>query len=181
MNPSQKKELLELARASIETKVRSGALQIKTTDRPEFSQAQGVFVTLKIHGRLRGCIGYIESQSPLYKNIQECAISSAERDPRFPPLQATELTDLDIEISVLSPVKALPSIDDIQIGQTGLIMQSGSRRGVLLPQVPVEQGWNVQQFLSGLCQKTGLKDGVWKNPNVKLYYFTAEVFNDHDS
>jgi uncharacterized protein len=139
----------------------------------------GVFVTLKNkqNGELRGCIGYIDGVKPLREAVRDCAVDAATRDQRFAPLQAGEDQTVQIEISVLTPPEKIATINAITIGKHGLIISKGMHRGVLLPQVPVEWGWNRADFLNAICQKAGLPEGAWQE-GAELYIFTAQVFRE---
>lgn len=139
----------------------------------------GVFVTLKNkhNGELRGCIGYIDGVKPLREAVRDCTVDAATRDQRFAPLQAGEDQAVQIEISVLTPPEKIATINQITIGKHGLIISKGLHRGVLLPQVPVEWGWNRADFLNAICQKAGLPEGAWKE-GADLYIFTAQVFRE---
>ncbi len=139
----------------------------------------GVFVTLKNkqNGELRGCIGYIDGVKPLREAVRDCTVDAATRDQRFAPLQTGEDQTVQIEISVLTPPEKIATINAITIGKHGLIISKGLHRGVLLPQVPVEWGWNRADFLNAICQKAGLPDGAWKE-GAELYIFTAQVFRE---
>ena len=141
----------------------------------------GVFVTLKNkqNGELRGCIGYIDGVKPLREAVRDCTVDAATRDQRFAPLQTGEDQTVQIEISVLTPPEKIATINAITIGKHGLIISKGSHRGVLLPQVPVEWGWNRADFLNAICQKAGLPDGAWKE-GAELYIFTAQVFREQE-
>ncbi len=142
-------------------------------------EKRGVFVTLLKEGHLRGCIGVLEPVYPLYEGIQKMALSSAFEDPRFSPLKADELPFIEIEISVLSPLK-LGTIDEIEVGKHGVYIIKGIHRGVLLPQVPVEFNWDKETFLKHVCLKAGLSPDCYKDPDTELYLFTAEVFKETD-
>ena len=128
-------------------------------------------------GELRGCIGYMKGDTLLYRVVQEMAVSAATSDPRFPPLTAEELSQIRIEISILSPLRRITDPQQIEVGTHGLMIFKDGRQGVLLPQVPVEQGWNREQFLQGLCQKAGLPANCWRE-SATLYAFTASVFGE---
>jgi len=136
----------------------------------------GAFVTLKRDGRLRGCIGNIIGQGPLYRTVWNMARAAAFQDPRFAPLTQPELDDLEIEISILGPVEPCPDPNLIVVGRHGLIMRQGGRQGLLLPQVPVEWGWNREQFLAQTCQKAGLPASAWRDPATEIYWFEAVVY-----
>ncbi len=146
-----------------------------------FSEKCGAFVTLHIKGSLRGCIGYIEGIKTIPETIKEMALSSAFRDPRFRPLSAGEYKEIDIEISVLSPIETVTDINDIVVGRDGLIMTKGHNRGLLLPQVPVEQGWDRETFLTHTCYKAGLPGDSWKRGNIIIEKFSAQVFSEKET
>jgi AmmeMemoRadiSam system protein A len=173
--PQQHETLLDLARSTITSYVTSSQWQEYTPADPELLQNAGAFVTLRIDGGLRGCTGYLRADKPVSRVIQEMAVSAATADPRFPPLSEEELAHLTIGISILSTLKPVESIEDIQIGVHGLLITHGGRRGVLLPQVPAERGWDRETFLTNLCYKAGLPGDAWKQ-GAQLFSFTAEVF-----
>ncbi|MBU0515213.1 MAG: AmmeMemoRadiSam system protein B [Proteobacteria bacterium] len=147
--------------------------------RPRFKalgRRRGAFVTIKRQGRLRGCIGHVRATKPLYLAVAEAALAAAFNDPRFKPITRRELADLEFEISVLSPFRPVKSFGEIVVGRHGLLIVSGRRAGLLLPQVPVEFGWTREQFLAAVCRKAGLAADAWRGPGPRLYKFTAEVF-----
>lgn len=144
-------------------------------------QHLGCFVTLKsAEGQLRGCIGVIESERPLVENVVSYAVIASQEDPRFAPVGLHELNELQLEISVMGKIEKVPSLESIVIGKHGLIMKQGRRQGLLLPQVPIEWGWNLIQFLEHTCQKAGLKSDAYKDPQTEIFYFSAEVFGEKD-
>lgn len=136
----------------------------------------GAFVTLKHMGHLRGCIGNIIGQGPLYQTVWNMAQAAAFQDPRFDPLVAEELDGLELEISILGPVEPCPDPGLVEVGRHGLIMRQSARQGLLLPQVPVEWGWSREQFLSQTCRKAGLPQNAWRDPATEIYWFEAVVF-----
>ena len=139
----------------------------------------GAFVTIRINGRLRGCIGYPEPGLPLVEVVERCAVSAAISDPRFPPLTQAEWKDVDLELSVLGPIEPVHDLRDIVTGRDGLIAESGSRRGFLLPQVAVEWKWDAAEFAAQTCVKAGLPRDAWQK-GAKLFKFEAEVFGESD-
>ncbi len=169
--------LLETARESIRSRLENRAPRYKQPS-PDLLERYGAFVTLHTNGRLRGCIGTLEGTDSLFDAVKELSVSSAFRDPRFPPLTANEFGDINIEISVLTPLEKVLSVEKIVVGLHGLYAKQGLRSGVLLPQVPVEQGWNRDDFLTHTCRKAGLTPDAWKSGNVDFYSFTAEVFGE---
>lgn len=138
----------------------------------------GAFVTLTIGGELRGCIGTLDASDPMFRAVARSAVNAATRDPRFPPLSAGELDRVHLEISVLGEFVPVPDPSRIVIGRHGLLISGSGRSGLLLPQVPVEYGWDVPTFLERLCVKAGLPAGSWRRPGCSLESFTAEVFGE---
>jgi AmmeMemoRadiSam system protein A len=136
----------------------------------------GVFVTLKIKGNLRGCIGYVEGIKPLQEAVIDMALSAAFKDPRFSPLEKSELSDLHVEISVMSPLEEIGSPDDIIVGTHGLVIEKGFNRGLLLPQVATEYHWDKETFLAHTCLKAGLPKEAWQDKDTKILVFAANVF-----
>lgn len=148
---------------------------------PVFNTHCGAFVTLTQKGVLRGCIGYIISEIPLYKTIKETAIHAAMDDPRFLPVKHDEVDGLSIEISILSEPFPLNNYNEIEIGKHGLILDENGRRGLLLPQVPIEHKMDRDKFLDALCQKAGFYGNYWKTKQLNLSAFTATVFNEENT
>ncbi|MGB9711704.1 MAG: AmmeMemoRadiSam system protein A [Dissulfurimicrobium sp.] len=174
----ERRFLLELARKTIDAKLKDAPLSIPIVREPRLQRHSGVFVTLHKHGNLRGCIGTFVSNKPLYEQVMDMAISSAFHDPRFRPLTSQELKEIDIEISVLSPLRLISSINEIEIGTHGIYIISGPYSGVLLPQVATEYGWDRLTFLDQTCLKAGLAPGCWKDPATKIYIFSADIFSE---
>ncbi len=141
----------------------------------------GVFVTLKENNsdNLRGCIGYILGVKPLAEAVVDCTIQAATRDRRFRPMKEKEDDSVYISISVLSPPKKVARFEDIEIGRHGLIITKGNASGVLLPQIPIEWGWDRNAYLKAICKKAGLHEAAWQDPDTELYSFTAQVFDEH--
>jgi AmmeMemoRadiSam system protein A len=137
---------------------------------------RGAFVSLHKNGRLRGCIGQIVPANPLYQTIADMAIAAAFDDPRFDPLTAKEFKDLELEISVLTPMERLKNADEIEIGKHGLYLKKGFYSGLLLPQVAAEYGWDPITFLEETCRKAGLPRNAWKEKNTEIYLFSADIF-----
>ncbi len=140
------------------------------------AEPRGAFVTLKKGGRLRGCIGYVEPLFPLGETVAKAAVAAAFDDPRFYPLSVEELAGLEIEISVLTPPEPVRDLSEVEIGKHGLIAERGFNRGLLLPQVPLEYGWNLEEFLENTCLKAGLERDCWKR-DTRFYLFKAEIFS----
>ncbi len=139
----------------------------------------GVFVTLHKHGRLRGCMGTLDASLPLAAAVREAAISAACHDPRFPPVKPGELSALDVEVSVLTTPTAMRSLEDLELGKHGLLVRSGGRRGLFLPQVAVEHGLDKEAFLARCCaEKAGLPPDAWRDPGTEVLLFTTTVFRE---
>jgi AmmeMemoRadiSam system protein A len=141
--------------------------------------ASGAFVTITRGGQLRGCIGTLQCLRALPEEVRRVAVGAAREDPRFPPLTAAELDDLEIEVSILGPLESIDPIDPaaFEIGRHGLVAEQGSRRGLLLPQVATEQRWDRETFLSQTCVKAGLPHDAWRG-GARVFRFDAEVFRD---
>lgn len=169
--------LLEIARRTIETGVTGGDKVYPAFDTPIFKEKRGVFVTLHKDDNLRGCIGYPLPIKPLLEAVVDNAVSAALEDPRFPPVGPDEVDGLEIEISILSVPQEVSGPDQVEVGRDGIIISKGFARGLLLPQVPVEQGWSRDEFLSYGCQKAGLPADEWKK-GVKIETFQASVFGE---
>ncbi|MBD3232857.1 MAG: AmmeMemoRadiSam system protein B [candidate division Zixibacteria bacterium] len=179
LTEEEKQTLLKIARDAI-IKAVSGdkANEPPEIDDPVLHTKCGAFVTITEAGQLRGCIGYTEAFKPLYQTVHECAISAALHDYRFMPLQPNELDNIHLEISVLSPLVKVENLEDIEVGKHGLMISLGSNRGLLLPQVATEYGWDRQTFLEHTCRKAGLPRDAYQAPNATLEYFTAEIFEE---
>ena len=176
-NADERRFLLELARRSIE-----GALQGKPLFDPKvtekrFLEKRGAFVSLKLDGELRGCIGYPLPYKPLYKTIIEMAAAAATQDFRFSSLRAEELPRTKIEISVLTIPEAVKDPKEVEVGRHGIIISKGGCKGLLLPQVPEEYSWDRETYLGHGCLKAGLDKNAWQR-GAKIEVFEAEVFSD---
>ena len=182
LNKNQKKRLLEIARSSIQVYLKTGKkLELTEDADPVLLKEMGAFVTLHKHGELRGCIGNLVGNQPLYLTVRDMAIEAAVDDPRFSPVELSELKDIEIEISCLSPLKRIDSSDEIQLGVHGVLVRRGFSSGVFLPQVAVETGWSKEEFLSNLCaHKAGLSADAWKDKATEVYIFSAEVFSENN-
>lgn len=179
LSNEEKKFLLKTARDSIKSLFHK--IEIEKPDYsklPNLKARAGAFVTLTIDKRLRGCIGYITAQEELFNTVKEVAVQSAVYDPRFSPLTESELDMMHIEISVLSEPFPMKSYNEIVLGKHGLIVEEKGRRGLLLPQVPVEHNMSKDEYLSALCQKAGLASYLWKEKTLKISMFTATVFEE---
>jgi AmmeMemoRadiSam system protein A len=141
-------------------------------------QKGGAFVTLRIDGELRGCIGYIEYPGPVRIAVEEVARKAAFGDPRFEPLQPEEFARVEIEVSVLTPMRRITTPEEITVGHDGLIIELHGHRGLLLPQVATEYGWGATEFLAQTCRKAGLPQNAWRDAGAVLHAFSAEVFSE---
>ena len=178
-SPVERALLLQTAHRAIETALTDREFLILPDARsvpPALNQPRGAFCTLHLNGRLRGCVGYVAAIKPLLQTVAETAVSAAFYDPRFSPVTANEAPHLKIEISVLSLPEPIRS-DQVEVGRHGLIIAQGSRRGLLLPQVAPEHGWDAETFLSQTCAKAGLPPDAWRH-GAAIEAFTAEVFGE---
>jgi len=180
LNLSEKQNLLALARWAIGKKLKTGGPEPKVEPTPVLSAERGVFVSLHKHGRLRGCIGNFSAATPLTLNVEDMAQAAAFEDPRFPSLNAGELAEVDLEISVLTPMRRVKNLEEIEVGRHGIYIIQGSYRGVLLPQVATEQGWDRDAFLENTCLKAGLGPDCWQDREAEIYIFSAEVFGEKE-
>ena len=177
LNRSQKQELLKIARRTLEKVLAGGEI-------PEFEVSDNLrkfgaaFVTLEKNGQLRGCIGHTTASDMLYKTVTQCAVQAATGDPRFQPVTEKELKDIHIEISVLSPMQPVRNLDEIVVGRDGLMIFKGGMRGLLLPQVAVDYGWDRTTFLEQTCRKAGLASEAYKDPDAVIFKFQAVIFGE---
>jgi AmmeMemoRadiSam system protein A len=177
LSSDDRRTLLDLARRAIVEAVCYDRLPVSPQLEGALAERAAAFVTLHLRGRLRGCIGQMEADAPLAESLARSAICAAREDPRFPAVNSAEVDELQIEISVLSPL-ALTEPAEIQIGIHGLVIARGPNRGLLLPQVATEHRFSREQFLEATCEKAGLARTAWKEPGTRVYSFTAEVFSD---
>ncbi|MBN1829223.1 MAG: AmmeMemoRadiSam system protein B [Deltaproteobacteria bacterium] len=175
---AEQKRLLAIARASIVSSLAGKEEPSFDNESGALREKRGAFVTLKKRGHLRGCIGFIEAKKPLDRTVFEMARAAAFEDPRFSPLKESELKDLAIEISVLTPFEKIRGPKEIEIGRDGLYIVKGYRSGLLLPQVAAEYEWDGLTFVEETCRKAGLSSDAWKSPEATLYRFSAQVFGD---
>lgn len=175
---AQKKMLIDMAKRAIHAELQGSSLHIPTISDPALMEHRGAFVTLKIHGSLRGCIGTFVAAKPLIEVVADMAVQAAFHDPRFRPLTHDEFHRIHVEISVLSPLREISDIEEIEVGTHGIYLIKGTHHGVLLPQVATEYGWDRHQFLDQTCIKAGLRPGCWKGPDARILIFSAEVFDE---
>ncbi|HHH84866.1 MAG TPA: AmmeMemoRadiSam system protein A [Firmicutes bacterium] len=180
LKDGQKQALLRRARQGIVSVFDPGA-PIEPLEDRVFSQKAGLFVTLKMKGELKGCIGFITGVEPLKEAVIHLAREAAFHDPRFPPLQREELDSITIEISILSPLTRVADLSRIRPGYHGLVVRNGARSGLLLPQVAVEHHWNRDEFVRNTCWKAGLPPEAVFWPETEIFSFTAEIFSDKGS
>jgi len=171
-------KLLQMARQTLAQYLKDGSMPHFEVSEPNLLRRLGAFVTLKQGGELRGCRGWITAHQPLYRTVQDSAVSAAVEDPRFLPLTLEELEETTIEISVLSPLTRVWNASEIQVGRDGLFIHLGGRSGLLLPQVAAENGWDTDEFLRAVCRKAGLPEDAWQGSD--LYRFSAQVFGEEN-
>ncbi|MFA4967411.1 MAG: AmmeMemoRadiSam system protein B [Candidatus Margulisiibacteriota bacterium] len=176
LSDADKDQLLKIARKTIEALLSGNKTPVFKIEQEALLEKRGAFVTLTEEGRLRGCIGYIQPIQPLAQAVQEMAAAAATKDSRFEPVAKSELKNIKMEISVLSRLKKIKDIQEIEIGRDGLYIIRGDRSGLLLPQVAAEWGWDRDQFLKQVCIKAGLPEDAWKTSD--LYRFSAQVFHE---
>ncbi len=175
LDEGERRALLDLARTAIEARLTGRPVPSVPALGLETPVPSGVFVTLRLHDRLRGCIGAIDTTDPLPELVTRVAADAATEDPRFPPLPADALAEVQLEISVLGPLEPVRDPAGIEVGRHGLVVEQGERRGLLLPQVRTEWGWDRDTFLAQTCRKAGLASDAWQRGAI-LYRFEALVF-----
>jgi AmmeMemoRadiSam system protein A len=183
LSEDERNAILELARRAVEEAVCHDRALREIPKTGIFEKRGGVFVTLHVAKRLRGCIGVVEAKEPLGESIARCAASAAREDPRFSKMLPEEIKELEIEVSLLSAIERIEP-EQIEIGRHGLLVEQGFHRGLLLPQVAVEHHLDREQFLRETCHKAGLRDDAWKEPSTRIYGFTCEIvggegFSEH--
>lgn len=180
LSEEQRHQLLKVARTSIETALDGRPPELSADHYDDaLRRPAGAFVTLRTRqGDLRGCIGSIRALEPMFKAVASSAVSAAFRDPRFLPVERTELTELELEISVMGPIETVVDIAEIEVGRDGLIISQGRFAGLLLPQVATEFGWDRETFLDQTCLKAGLSRGSWRMAETRIEKFAAEVFGE---
>ena len=172
----EKQELLRIARDAIEAKSRGEPLPYISASTQKLGEKCGAFVSLYKKGMLRGCIGSLQADEPLYKTVEEMAQAAAFRDPRFRAVTEDELPYLDLEISVLTPLRQILDPKEIKVGLHGIMIRKGFLSGLLLPQVATERNWDRETFLRETCKKAGLPTDSWKEDDAEIYVFSADVF-----
>ena len=178
LSDEDKKLLLEIARTTIEKRVKGESAPEFNVTSAILNEHRGAFVTINKHGQLRGCIGYIEPVKPLFLTVREMAESAALNDPRFSPVTESELKNIEIEISALTPLKRIDDVDEIEVGVHGIYIKRGYYSGLLLPQVATEYGWDRPTFLEHTCMKAGLPTDAWQEKDIEIYIFSADIFKE---
>lgn len=178
LSNDDKSLLLNIARQAIESYIKTKKIHGFDVQRPALLERRGVFVCVKESGELRGCIGVFTSDKPLYLTVVDMAVCASTQDPRFSPLIPSELSKISIELSCLTPMKKIKDVSEIQVGRHGIYIVKGPCRGVLLPQVATECGWDRDTFLEHTCLKAGLQPDCWKAGGANIYIFEAEVFGE---
>ncbi len=178
LDKEEQKQALKIARGAIESQLNGKNFQLPITRNHLGEKGYGVFVTLKTKGQLRGCIGRIVGDEPLEILIKKMALESAFSDPRFPSLTPSELKDLEIEITILSPLKKIDSYQEIRLGRDGVVIERGWQRAVFLPQVAEETDWDLERFLSALCQKGGMEENCYLDKKIRIFIFQTQIIKD---
>lgn len=176
----EQRELLRIARATLREHARSGKLPPGKPHRDTLLANAAVFVTLHREAELRGCIGTTTADRPIYRAVQEMAIAAATRDPRFAPVSGDEIASIEIEISVLGALRRVAGPGDVQIGRDGVVVEGRGHRGLLLPHVAVESGWDATAFVERTCQKAGLPRDAWKAGDLEISVFPTQVFSEQE-
>jgi len=180
LTKQQKKTLMQIAKQTL-IEVVYGRKPPEFDIRDDtLNEKCGAFVTLHMDGGLRGCIGNITAQTPLWKTVRNMTIEAAFHDPRFPAVSASELNQIEVEISVLSPLKQIKNISEIEVGKHGILIKNGPYQGLLLPQVATEYGWDRTRFLEQTCSKAGLQKDCYKQKGCQIFIFSAHVFSEED-
>lgn len=176
LSDTEQRYLKTIAREAIEAGLKHQAYTPPEPPTATLTEPLGAFVTLTLDDSLRGCIGHVIGDTPLHTTVAQMARAAAFDDPRFPPLSVREFAAMHLEISILSPVTPCPDPQQVEIGRHGLIVSRQGRSGLLLPQVPVEWGWDRETFLQQTCRKAGLPTDCWTRPDTQLFWFEAVVF-----
>ncbi|MEE9614346.1 MAG: AmmeMemoRadiSam system protein A [Thermodesulfobacteriota bacterium] len=189
LSETDKSTLLRIARSAIESRVRGDSVAAFEAASKSLHEKRGAFVSIHKRGGLRGCIGVFTSDGPLYAAVAQMAVEAATSDHRFPPVTEDELPEIELEISVLTPLKKTADVNEIEVGRHGIYIMQGGLRGVLLPQVATDHGFDREEFLEQTCMKAGLPEGAWKEEGKEaekedapeIYTFEAEVFKEQVS
>jgi AmmeMemoRadiSam system protein A len=176
---ADRRRLLDLARATVEATARHASRPAigENEITPGLQEEAATFVTLRKGGELRGCIGLMRYDAPLWMNVRDSARAAAREDPRFMPVAESELPDIELEISVLEAPRLIGDPSEFVAGRDGILIERGGCRGLLLPQVAAEMGWGEAQMLEAVCRKAGLRPDAWRDPATRLYVFQATCFS----
>jgi AmmeMemoRadiSam system protein A len=178
LNEEERRALLRVARRQIQSTVGAPTTSADA-DQPTLPELKaGAFVSLHKKGALRGCIGTFDTTRPVVQQVEDMALAAATRDPRFSPVTGAEEIDIDIEISVLTPPRTIEDIEEIEVGKHGIVITRGFMKGVLLPQVATEYGWDRETFLRHTCRKAGINEDAWRDSETEIQVFAAEVFGE---
>jgi AmmeMemoRadiSam system protein A len=181
LSPQARRELLGLVRQTLAQFLTTETFPAFQSADPALLQPRGAYVTYEKQGQLRGCVGRVEADRPAFINVQYAAVAAALADSRFPPIDLVELEDLTVEITLLGPVHPVDHLSQIEIGRHGILMRIGEDNGALfLPQVPVEQGWDLETTLVNLSRKAGLPDDAWQRDDARFFVFTGQWFGEND-
>ncbi len=176
LSEDDKHRLRHIARTVIERRILDKAVSEFETNSERLKETRGAFVTLHKKGMLRGCIGNIRGNQPLHRTVAMMAEEAAFHDPRFRPVSREELEDLEIEISVLTPLRRIEDVEEIEVGKHGIYIERGLFTGLLLPQVATDHGWGRETFLEHTCHKAGLHKDAWKEEDTEIHIFSADIF-----
>lgn len=178
LNETDGRELCRIARVTLTEYLTCGRIPPGRPHRAALVASAAVFVTLRRRGELRGCIGTVDDSTPIYQAVQEMTVAAATRDPRFPAVSEAELSDVDLEVSVLGPRERFRDPSELEVGRHGVAISAFGRRGLLLPKVALEAGWDAGTLLLAVCRKAGLPDDAWREPTAVLERFVAQVFEE---
>jgi len=181
LNEDQSGTLLKGAHAAIDACLNNTALTPQTIAAPQLNQSAGCFVTIHQNGQLRGCIGTFESNRPLHLEVAQMAVAAATADPRFYAMGPEDIGNYSLDISILSPRVKIDDITQIEVGTHGIYLEKDYSRGVLLPQVAGEHGWDRQEFIKQTCIKAGLPTDAWRSPRTAIFIFSAQVISENEN
>jgi len=170
--------LLAIARDAIIHQVKNEDYSPSPREEKALNVRSGCFVTITQDGHLRGCIGNFQSQQPLFQEVATMAVAAASQDPRFQPMSRDELDNFSLEITILSPLVKIDDIKQIEVGTHGIYIVKGHNRGVLLPQVATDYGWDRETFLQQTCLKAGLSQNSWQQPEAEIYFFCGQIISE---
>ncbi len=179
LNDEDAKILFRIAREAIRSACQHQDYLPPAQEGKILNRRAGCFVTIKKHGQLRGCIGNFQSSIPLYREVAQMAIAAATGDPRFNPMSLAELDAAELEITVLTPLEKIVDIDKIEVGRHGIYIEKNFHRGVLLPQVATEYGWDRETFLAQTCIKAGLNMDAWRDQEADIYIFSGQILSEN--